>query len=87
MTVRIKSATCNHLLGEPCEVCEAGWQEPPNGGPTVRTFREGWYEHIALDPIYISSAQQLRDECRKHEVHSYQVEDGNLWRTKSGKWQ
>ena len=86
MTIRIRSKDCNHLLGEACAVCAAQWAAPP-AAPKVVTFREGWYEHIALDPIYISSAQQLADECKRHGNHSYQLQDGNLWRTKSGKWQ
>ena len=86
MTVRIKSATCNHLLSEPCAVCADEWRRPVCL-PALHRFRAGWYEHIALDPVYIDSPQQLRDECRKNGVHSYQLEDGNLWRTKNGKWQ
>lgn len=30
-------------------------------------FKPDWYEHIALNPIWIESKAQLREECRKHK--------------------
>ena len=33
-------------------------------------FREGWYEHISKDPVYISSKRKLLDECKKHGMCS-----------------
>ena len=33
-------------------------------------FKVGWYEHIDLEPIYISSKRQLRRECEKRGVYS-----------------
>ena len=29
------------------------------------SFRSGFFEHIAPDPIYINSKQTLKDECNK----------------------
>ena len=31
--------------------------------PAVILFKEEWYEHIAENPIYITSKKQLRYEC------------------------
>lgn len=33
-------------------------------------FREGWYEHLSIEPIYISSKRKLLDECKRNDVSS-----------------
>ena len=38
-------------------------------------FKEGWYEHIAKDPIYISSMRQLKRECADRGLTSIYAED------------
>lgn len=38
-------------------------------------FKEGYYEHIDKNPIYISSMRQLKDECAKRNVTSVYAED------------
>ena len=34
------------------------------------SFRSGFFEHIAPDPIYINSKQKLKDECNKRNLTS-----------------
>lgn len=51
------------------------------------TFHEDIYENIAPDPIHITSAQQLQDECRKNEVSSNYMSDmSGLFRAKKNLW-
>ena len=33
-------------------------------------FKEGWYENIDADPMYISSMRQLKYECEKRNLTS-----------------
>lgn len=35
-----------------------------------RSFREGWWEHLDAEPIYIRSKRQLKEECTKRGFHS-----------------
>lgn len=32
--------------------------------PAIHIFKEGFYEHIAPEPIYVKSKKQLREETR-----------------------
>ena len=41
-------------------------------------FREGWYEHLELEPVYIKSRRQLVQECRKRGLTSHYVEGGKF---------
>jgi hypothetical protein len=51
------------------------------------TFHEDLYENIAHDPIHISSAQQLQDECRKNDVSSNYMKDmSSLFGAKENRW-
>jgi hypothetical protein len=84
--IRIKSATCDHYLGDDCRVCREEWERRVVGAPKVHTFREGIYEHISLDPVHISSPQELADKCKENGVHSRYLLESQTWRTKSGKW-
>lgn len=43
--------------------------------PTYHRFREGWYEHIAEEPIYIRSKKQLKEECRQRGLTSIYAEE------------
>lgn len=43
--------------------------------PTPILFREGWYNDIDTEPMYISSKKQLRDECRKRGLTSIYAEE------------
>lgn len=36
----------------------------------VITFDPMWYNDICEDPIYVTSKNQLRDECKRHDVLS-----------------
>ncbi len=38
-------------------------------------FHEGVYEHIAKDPMYITSKKRLKDECRARDVTSKYIVD------------
>jgi len=38
--------------------------------PSLSFFPEGEFEHIAKDPIYISSKRQLKEECEKHDCYA-----------------
>jgi len=55
-----------------CPKCNTPRPEILLGGnrQQVRLFPEGWFEHIAPEPIYISSRRQLREECEKHNCYS-----------------
>lgn len=51
------------------------------------TFHEGLYENIADDPIYITSAQQLTNECRERGNSSVYMKDmGGLFGAKENRW-
>jgi len=39
-------------------------QQHISTGPAIHIFHEGYYEHIADDPIYIKNKKQLRYETR-----------------------
>jgi hypothetical protein len=63
--------------------------------PFVRVFKpkrhvkffEGVYENIAHDPIHISNAQQLMDECKKNDVSSNYMKDmSGLFGAKENRW-
>ena len=56
-----------------CE-CRVVMRKVPSIGNYV-PFKEGWYENIAKDPIYITSKRQLRTECDKHDVGSVYLDD------------
>ena len=38
------------------------------GGGVIPPFQEMVYEDICEEPILVKSKQQLRDECKKHNV-------------------
>lgn len=38
-------------------------------------FKEGWYEHITTEPLYIKSKDELRRACEEHGVTSVYLED------------
>lgn len=40
------------------------------GKPKVHMFPEGWWRDLSIEPIYISSRAQLKDECRKHGCYA-----------------
>lgn len=43
--------------------------------PKTHSFRGGWFEHIAEDPVYIETPMQLRDACRANDGVSVYLED------------
>jgi len=61
---------------QPCSVCGSTLsQDFSRGGGSFHPFREGWYEHIAPQPLYISSMKDLERKCDEHGVVSKYVED------------
>ena len=54
--------------------CKSPLRKVPSLGRYI-PFKEGWYENIAKDPIYITSKRQLRTECDKHDVGSVYLDD------------
>jgi DNA-directed RNA polymerase subunit RPC12/RpoP len=42
-----------------------------------RNFVEGWWEHIADQPIYIHNRRHLREVCRQHDCYA-RLDDGYL---------
>ena len=45
------------------------------GSGGVRVFRPRWFEHIAPEPLYIESREQLRKECERNNAKSVYLED------------
>lgn len=37
---------------------------------SLKFFPEGFWRDLSHEPIYISSRQQLKDECRKHGCYA-----------------
>lgn len=55
----------------------------PSRAPGVSIFREGWYEHVAAEPIYCRTAQELRDACDENGAVSHYLEN-STFRTSPG---
>lgn len=72
-------ASLLYAPGDPevrCPVCGVVCDQDFNM-PRLQFFHEGWQEHIAEDPIYVSSMRQLREECDKRDCRStYDQESG-----------
>lgn len=52
--------------------------------PTIVGFQSGWFEHIADDPIYIETPQQLREECAKRGKYSKYLENSGVFKGSVG---
>ena len=48
-----------------CIQCES---EVPKHTVRIQIFRPMWYEDIDIQPIYIESKRQLREECKKRNL-------------------
>lgn len=48
------------------------------GDQSYIRFREGWYEHITSEPLYIRSRQELAMKCREHNVYSKYLLDSPI---------
>jgi hypothetical protein len=80
MAYRVRTNTgCDHFNTEPCERCEVEMRRAP-ASPRVHVFYEGWYPHLDLEPVYISSPQQLRDEAKSRGLTSLYLEESSTWR-------
>lgn len=57
---------------------EAAWEAKCNmaykESAAVHIFREGFFEHIAAEPIYIKSMKQLKEETRSRGLVSHYAE-------------
>lgn len=53
------------------EVCQCGKEMVRKPSlPTPHIFKPDWWEHIAPEPIYIESKEQLIRECAKHDCYA-----------------
>lgn len=44
-------------------------------GSKFHPFKEGWYEHLGLEPVYVKSKRQLREECEQRGLTSEYARD------------
>lgn len=67
-----------------CPSCgKKGRLTVPRKAPGATTFREGWYDHIAPDPIYCRTPQELREACDRNNARSVYLEN-SLFKTSPG---
>jgi len=90
MSYRIKTNTgCNHLIGEPCERCEADMAAAPRT-PAVVSFPDELVMEHAFDPWDpvrpVSSREELRQLCNKQGVTSHYLRDSMVWKTGETRW-
>ena len=45
-------------------------------GSAVQLFPEGWFEHIAKEPMYISDKKQLKQACEDNGCYAPGLLDG-----------
>lgn len=43
--------------------------------PNPHFFREGYYPHLDIKPVYCSSKRQLKEECKKRGLTSHYASD------------
>lgn len=63
------------LLCAPIEsppICSCGVQMERffTAGSKFHPFREGFYEHLDVNPVYVTSKRQLKDECKRRGLSS-----------------
>ena len=84
MPIGIHRCDCGNVFETPPErvdyqyaKCECGKlaNRIPPGAPALINFKEGWYEHIAADPIYCKNKGELRRACKDHGKTSIYLED------------
>ena len=68
-----KIADCENT--NPCPACGSGMVDRIIRPPHYTPFKEGWYEHIASDPIYCRNKKELREACQEHGKTSVYLED------------
>lgn len=56
-------------------LCGGGAERVFTSSQAIRVFKPDWYEHIASEPIYVESREQLKKECAKHGCKSKYIED------------
>ena len=65
----------DYKLTNPCPECGCIHINRPIVSAHYIPFKEGWFEHITTEPLYIKNKQELRDACRKHGKTSVYLED------------
>lgn len=53
-----------------CETCGKPMGVAAADSAAVHMFPTGWWEHLALDPIYIKGRAHLRDVCADLETRA-----------------
>lgn len=56
-----------------CPRCERQMVDEAKFAPAIHVFRSGWFEHIALEPIYIKGKRQLKHETEDRGLTSHYV--------------
>lgn len=74
MKIRIRSAQCDHYLGEPCDVCEAEAKRPV-ATARYHPFKAGFYEHVSYEGAYCETADDLRRACEANGAYSVYLEN------------
>jgi len=67
MAKYIQCTECSTLTKQPCvkcAECSKALGPRPKADFAIHIFKSGWYEHIALDPIYVKNRKQLLHETR-----------------------
>lgn len=77
-TVYRYCSKCNEgtkMPADKCSGCGEPYSDSKENAPDyyVQAFRSGYYEHIALDPIYIKNRKQLRQETEARGLTSHYI--------------
>lgn len=81
-------SSCNTEKRDACwaedlhkQKCECGGdliseeERSANKAPNYIPFKEGWYEHFDIKPIYIKSKKELKQACEKYNMGSVYRDD------------
>lgn len=68
-----------------CPKCHDTATLRPPSPPAIATFKPGWFQDIAPDPIYVETPKQLLQECEKHECYSSYLENSGVHKGRVGK--
>lgn len=63
-----------------CQLCNGPTEIVFKKAPALAIFQAGVWEDLGPEPIYIDSAQQLRDEAARRDATIPLLENG-IWRT------
>ena len=54
----------------PCPNCGAEASQVIGGQAAVHSFKLGWFEHIADEPVYARNKAELRSLCERHGCYA-----------------